>query len=86
LTDISEYQSTRDSAFFAALDIPILFELARAANYLHCQKLLEGCCAAVAGHMRGLSVEQLREKFNIINDFTADEEERLRDETARLLA
>lgn len=75
-------QSPRDRAFFAQLDLPTLIELTRAANYLHCPRLLEQCCRAVAGHMRGLSTEQLRAKFNIENDFSVEEEERVRRETA----
>jgi S-phase kinase-associated protein 1 len=31
--------------------------------------------------MKGLSVEELRSKFNIKNDFTPEEEERVRKET-----
>ena len=82
LMSVDDVQSPRDRAFFASLDLPTLIELTKAANYLHCPRLLEQCCRAVAGHMRGLSTEQLREKFNIDNDFTKDEEERLRKETA----
>lgn len=82
MSSIEEIQSPRDRAFFAALDLPTLVELTKAANYLHCPRLLEQCCRAVAGHMRGLTTEQLREKFNIDNDFGAEEEERLRKETA----
>ena len=45
-----------------------------------CPGLLDLCCRGVAGHMRGLSVEELRKKFNIVNDFALEEEEGVRRE------
>ena len=78
----SDIQSPMDRAFFNSLDLNTLIELTKAANYLNMEAFLEECCKAVAGHMRGLSTEQLRQKFNIVNDFTPEEEEQLRRETA----
>jgi S-phase kinase-associated protein 1 len=49
---------------------------------MHIPHLLDSCCKAIANHMKGLSVEDLRAKFNIKNDFTPEEEERVRRETS----
>lgn len=71
-----------DQAFLQALDVVTLVELTKAANFLAISTLVSMCCRCIAGHMRGLSVEQLRQKFNIANDLTAEEEEAIRKEVA----
>lgn len=67
-----------DRKLIESLDIPNLIDLTAAANYLAMESLLDLCCKAIANHMTGLSVEELRLKFNIPNDFTAEEEAKLR--------
>lgn len=67
-----------DRKLLDSLDIPNLIDLTAAANYLGMEALLDVCCKAIASHMSGLSVEELRLKFNIPNDFTPEEETRLR--------
>jgi S-phase kinase-associated protein 1 len=51
-----------------------------AANFLAMEPLLDLCCKTIAGHMTGLSTEELRAKFGIVNDFTPEEEARMRAE------
>lgn len=80
-TRYSALISPRDRQFLATIDLPTLIEVTKAANYLHIPDLLDLCCMAVANQMRGLSVEELRSKFNICNDFTPEEEERVQKET-----
>ncbi len=69
-----------DRRLLDSLDIPSLIDLTAAANYLAMEPLLDVCCKAIANHMTGLSVEELRLKFNIPNDFTPEEEAKLKAE------
>lgn len=78
----AEVISPWDQKFMEAFDIPTLIELTKAANYLYIADLLDLCCKTIAGEMVGLSVEELRLKFNIKNDFTPEEEARLAAEFA----
>ena len=57
-----------------------LFDFINAGNFLDQQGFLELGCAKVASLIRGKSVEEIRKMFNIQNDFTPEEEERLREE------
>lgn len=51
-----------------------------AANYLNIKSLLDLTCAKVASMIKGKSPEQIREMFGIENDFTPEEEEKIREE------
>eukprot|EP00808_Paulinella_micropora_P021522 g19405.t1 len=66
------------------VDVPqeLLFGLIQAANFLEATSLLDLCCAKVASMIKGKTPEQIRETFNITNDFTADEEAAVRAENA----
>jgi|SRR3974390_2883179 len=65
---------------FCKMDNQDLFELILAANYLDVKPLLDCCCFAVADMIKGKTPEEIRKTFNIKNDFTPEEEERLRKE------
>lgn len=67
---------------FIKVDQPFLFEIILAANYLHIQPLLDLSCKTVANMIRGKSPQEIRETFNITNDFTPEEEEKVRKENA----
>jgi hypothetical protein len=69
-----------DKKFIGSLEISALIDLTSAANYLSMDPLLDTCCKAIAKEMSGLSVEELRVKFNIQNDFTPEEETKLKAE------
>lgn len=56
------------------MDQEVLFELILAANYMDVKALLDLCCAKVASMMKGKTAEQIRKTFNIVNDFTPEEE------------
>ena len=59
---------------FVDVDQEVLFELILAANYMDVKALLDLCCAKVASMMKGKTAEQIRKTFNIVNDFTPEEE------------
>lgn len=69
-----------DNKFLQSLSVPTLLEVTKAANYLGIDSLLDLGCRGIAGHMKGLSTEAIRAKFNIRCDFTPEEEERIRRE------
>ncbi|KAI9190836.1 Skp1 family, dimerization domain-containing protein [Polychytrium aggregatum] len=65
---------------FIAVDQGTLFEIILAANYLDIKGLLDLGCKTVANMIKGKSVEEIRKTFNIVNDFTPEEEEQIRKE------
>ncbi|XP_006648624.1 SKP1-like protein 5 [Oryza brachyantha] len=64
------------------VDLVPLFELIMAANFMDIQGLLDTACQKVADMMKGMTVEQIRETFNIANDLTPEEEAAIRQENA----
>jgi len=61
-------------ADFVDVDQELLFELILAANYMDIKPLLDLTCAKVASMIKGKNPEQIRRTFNIVNDFTPEEE------------
>ena len=61
-------------ADYVNIDQELLFELILAANYVDVKPLLDLCCAKVASMIKGKTTEQIRQTFNIKNDFTKEEE------------
>jgi len=58
----------------------LLIEVIMAANFLNIKDLLDLTCACVASMIKGKTPEQIRALFNIENDFTPEEEEKIREE------
>ena len=56
-------------------NIEEIFEIVLAANYLHIVSLMELACAKIASLIKGKSTDEIRKTFNIVNDFTKEEEE-----------
>ena len=65
---------------FAAVDQETLFELILAANYMDIKPLLDLTCATVASMIKGKTPEEIRKTFNIISDFSPEEEAQVREE------
>lgn len=65
---------------FLNVDQEMLYEIILAANYLNIKPLLNSGCKIVAEMIRGKSPEEIRKTFNIVNDFTPEEEAAIRRE------
>lgn len=51
-----------------------LLKLIRAANFLNIERLFELASAKIGSQIRGMNIEELREFFAIVSDFSKDEE------------
>jgi S-phase kinase-associated protein 1 len=67
-------------ANFVEVEQSELFELILAANYMDIKPLLNLTCATVAALIKGKTPEEIRRIFNIVNDFTPEEEAQVREE------
>ncbi|KAF5204711.1 Skp1-like protein 1a [Thalictrum thalictroides] len=67
-------------ADFVSVDLATLFDLILAANYLDIKSLLDLTCQTVADMIKGKTPEEVRNIFNIKNDFTPEEEAEVRRE------
>ncbi|CAN0877213.1 SKP1-like protein 4 [Linum grandiflorum] len=65
---------------FAKVEHDPLFDLVLAANYLNIKSLVDLICQTVADMMKGKTPEEIRERFNIKNDYTSEEEVEVRRE------
>jgi len=66
--------------FVEKMDRETLTELILLSNFLEFKQLLEMLCCATAGLMKGKTAEQIRQEFNIKNDFTPEEEAKIQKE------
>ena len=57
-----------------------LISVVTGSNYLEYAKLLDVSTSCVADTLRGKTAQQIREEFNIVNDFDPEEEAALRKE------
>ena len=75
LDDIPDW----DVSFFN-IDQAEIFEIIMAAYHLNIKGLLNIGCKTVANMIKGKTPEEIRQTFNIKNDFTPEEEEQIRKE------
>ncbi len=61
-------------ANFVDLDDDHVQDIILAANYLDIKELLNLGCAKMGSVIRGLSIPEFRKRFDIVNDFTPEEE------------
>jgi len=69
-----------DCDYVNSIEQDVLFELILAGNYLDIKPLLDLTCAKVASLIKGKTPEEIRQQFNIANDFTPEEEAQVREE------
>lgn len=55
-----------------------MLDLINATNYMDVKSLLDLCCAQVASTFKGKSIEELKANYEIKEDFTPEEEEKLK--------
>lgn len=76
-------QSEYEDAFMKDLDTQKkLFDVTLATNFLNIDHLLDVCCKYIARKITGKTIEEIRQEFGIVNDFTPEEEEHIRRENA----
>ncbi len=63
-----------DAKFIDIDDLEGIFDIIMAANYLDIKSLLDLSCAKIATMIRGKTPDEIRKTFNIVNDFTPEEE------------
>ncbi|KAK5004595.1 hypothetical protein LTR28_008695 [Elasticomyces elasticus] len=74
-TDIVEWDQK-----FMRVDQEMLFEIIVPANCMNTKALLDIGCKTVANMIKGKSPDEIRQTFNIQNDFTPKEEDQTRRE------
>lgn len=72
--DMAEVVGEWDANFVGNIDQEMLFELILAANYMDIKDLIDLTLAKVASMIQGKTPEEIRKTFNIVNDFTPEEE------------
>ncbi|KAH9448258.1 hypothetical protein Pst134EA_021375 [Puccinia striiformis f. sp. tritici] len=68
-------------ARYIAVDQEMLFDITIAANFLDIPGLLDVCCRTIGNMIKGKQPDEIRELFNIKNDFTPEEQAQIRMET-----
>jgi S-phase kinase-associated protein 1 len=71
-----------DEEFFSTVDQDMLYEILLATNYLEIKGLYDLACQTVVNMIRGKNTEEIRQILNLKSDFTKEEEEAVRRETA----
>lgn len=72
--------SLSDPRFKSQIDRILHHWLIQAANYLAIKELMDLACRTAAGIMKAMSVEEIRDFFNVVNDYTPEDEEKIRGE------
>ncbi|KAG8719817.1 E3 ubiquitin ligase complex SCF subunit scon-3, partial [Ceratobasidium sp. 394] len=65
---------------FIQVDQAMLFEIIRAANYLDIKGLRDVGSETVVNMIKGKTPEEIRKLFNVVNDFTPEEEAHIKKE------
>ncbi|KAL3838299.1 hypothetical protein ACJIZ3_022890 [Penstemon smallii] len=78
--DDDDKKTRCNDEFIAGKELNELFNLILAANYLNVKDLLDLISGKIADMMKDKSVKWVRENFNIQNDYSPEEEEKVREE------
>jgi len=81
-TAASEELKEWDRKLVDGLRMGAFFDLVQAADYLGMAGLVDVTCRKLADMMKGKTPVQIREMFNIKNDYTPEQEEEVRRENA----
>mmetsp|Transcript_13043 Transcript_13043/g.40180 ORF Transcript_13043/g.40180 Transcript_13043/m.40180 type:complete len:160 (+) Transcript_13043:152-631(+) len=81
-TDQSHDEIQNWNKEFIKVDIPTLFKIIMAANFMDIKGLLDLGCFTVASKIRDRTPEEIRDVFGIKNDFSQEEEEDLKKENS----
>lgn len=76
--DLQALVTDWDREFLAKLDNSTLFDLLTAGNFLDMKLFMAGICQAISKQLVDKSPAEVRLAFGIENDFTPEEEERIR--------
>ena len=60
------------------VDNTMLFNIILASNYMDIPELLDEMCQRVADMIKGKTPDEIRKIFNVENDFTEEEEEKIK--------
>lgn len=81
LTEEEKEDLKKWDAEFVNIDQSTIFDLILASNYLNVKSLFDLTCRTIADQIAACnSADEVREKFQIENDFTPEEEEEIRRE------
>ena len=69
-----------DADFIRPLNDAMVMEIVVGAGFLNCPSLRDLCCARLAEWVKERNVEEIRRMFGLENDFTPEEEAKLRKE------
>ncbi|KAL5201664.1 hypothetical protein ABZP36_036018 [Zizania latifolia] len=69
-----------DKEFIGDVGPDLLYDVLTAANFLEIEELIDLGCKRVGELMKGKTPQQIRELFKIDNDFTQEEEDKIREE------
>ncbi|CAJ0921041.1 unnamed protein product, partial [Mesorhabditis belari] len=69
-----------EKEFMAEMTSEALHDVYLAANYMDIKCLLDKCAQTIADMIKGKSPEEIREIWGVENDFTAEEEEAIKNE------
>ena len=79
--DLAQHVDQRYAEYITKdVDQALLFDIVLAANYLDIKPLLKLGSAKIASLIKGKSIEEIRQFFQMDNDFTPEEEQRIREE------
>lgn len=67
---------------FFNVDYGEFFEILMAANYLDIKKILDVGSKIIADQLKGMEPEEIRKTFGIKNDYTPEEEAKIREENS----